>query len=519
MLDVRHFDRLVGMIGELEPGTVSLVGAGPGDAALISVRGVVRLMQADVVLHDEVIGPELLDLCRPEANRIFVGKGRGEHVWTQDEINAALVRHARAGERVVRLEGGDPFALGRGGEECEYLAAAKVRYEVVPGITAALGASVSAGIPPTHRGLSRSFVLVTGRAGPDDPEQLDFHALACMKTIAFYPGMKDLAITCERLIEAGLDARTPAAVIHGGTSPQQRTIVGTVGDMPDRVASEKMDPSAMILIGQVVRLRGSIEWFENRPLHGQTIVVTRAADQAASLSGPLRAAGAEVIEAPTLELVAVDDFEPVDGVLRQLARYDWLVLTSVNGVDAMFTRLEVSGGDSRSLAGVKVAAIGPATRARLREHGIRVDLIPAEAVGESMAEALIGQGVCGKRILLPRADIARGELPAALREAGAVCDEVAVYRTVCPVSPPAWLLERFDRGQVDWVTLTSPSSLFNLVRLLGKERAEELHNTRLASIGPVTTRAIRNAGYTETVQAHPHDVGGLVTAILSASKR
>ena len=518
MTDLKHLDTLVRIVGDFKPGTVSLVGAGPGDSALISVRGAVRLMQADVVLHDRLVGSELLELPRAEAERVFVGKWRGEHRWTQEEINAALVRYAWAGKRVVRLKGGDPFVFGRGGEECEHLAAANVRFEVVPGITAAFGAPVSAGIPLTHRGLTRSFTLVTGHTEANDPEPLDFDVLARMETIAFYMGMQNLAANCERLIEAGLDVRTPAAVIHWATRPEQRTIVGTVGDIAARVASEEIQPPAMILIGQVVRLRESIEWFERRPLHGRVIAVTRMPGQAAGLTGPLRAAGAEVIEAPTIELGEMEDYGPVDEALERIEEYAWLVLTSANGVDGLFERLGVLGGDSRWLAGVKIAAIGSATTARLREHGIRADLIPTEAVGESMADALMSEGVAGQRVLLLRADIARPDLPTALINAGGLCDDLPVYRTVSPDALPAAFIERFDRGEVEWVTLMSPSAFRNLLSLLGPQRAEQLRTVRLASIGPVTTRAIRKAGYRETVEADPHDAGGLVAAILSGQR-
>ncbi len=535
-------ERLLSLVGPFEPGSVAIVGAGPGDSALISVRGAARLMQADVVLHDKLIGPELLDLPRAEAERIFVGKWRrpqetadpevgrytgetpvphreGEHVWTQDEINAALVKHARAGRRVVRLKGGDPFVFGRGGEECEHLAAHHIRFEVVPGITAAFGAPTSAGIPLTDRRYSRSFTLVTGHLGPDDPEELDYEALARTGTLAIYMGMKHLADNCERLIEAGMDVRTPAAVIQWGTRPQQRTIVGTVADIADRVAEENVTPPAMILIGEVVRIRESIEWFESRPLHGRTVVVTRMKDQSAALSGPLLAAGAEVIEAPTIELAAVEDHAAVDDALRNLSRYDWLVLTSANGVDAMMARLDTMGLDVRALAGPRIAAIGSATAGRLLERGIRADVVPGEAVGEAMAEALLTQGIAGKRVLLLCGDIARPELPAALREAGGVCDDLAVYRTVCPERLPDAFLERFDAGGVDWITLTSPSSWHNLHKLLGEPRAARLRGVRLASIGPVTTQAIRASGFTEAVEADPHDVPGLVAAIERAVRQ
>jgi len=516
---------LAGIIGDFEPGTVALVGAGPGDSGLISVRGAVRLMQADVVLHDKLIGPELLELAPASAERVFVGKWRrppsippsqGGKVWTQEEINVAMVEHARAGRRVVRLKGGDPFVFGRGGEECEYLAAAGIRFEVVPGITAAFGAPAYAGIPLTHRGLSRSFALVTGHAGPDDAEQLDFAALARMETLALYMGVKHLGYNCRRLIEAGMDAATPVAVIQWGTRAAQRTLVGTLADIAESVARQKISPPALVLIGKVVSVRESIEWFERRPLHGQRIVVTRMRDQAAGLSGPLAACGAEVILAPTISLAPMEDYMLVDAALAGISRYAWLVLTSANGVDALFERLAAMGADSRKLAGVKIAAIGSATAARLGEHGIRPNLVPEEAVGESMAAALIAQGVRGQRVLLLRGDLSREQLPAALEAAGAACDDLPVYRNICPPELPHTFMSRFDSGEIDWITFTSPSSFLNLLTLLGPPRREALRRIKLASIGPVTSKAMRDAGFQETVEADPHDVPGLVAAMKNA---
>jgi len=506
------------LVGAFPAGMVSLVGAGPGDSALISVRGAVRLMQADVVLHDRLVGPELLDLPRPAAERIFVGKYRGEHVWTQEQINEALIRHARAGKRVVRLKGGDPFVLGRGGEECLALAEAGVRYEVVPGITAAFGAPATAGIPLTHRGMSRSFALVTAHDAPDGPESPDFGALARMGTIVLYMPLKTLHRSCEALIEAGLSPGTPAAVIHWGTRPEQRVVEGTVGDVADRVAAERIAPPAMVVIGPVVALRRSLAWFERQPLFGRTVVVTRMPDQAPALADALRAAGAEVIEAPTIALEAVADTTPVDEALRLIDACDWLVLTSANGVKAFFQHLSRLGLDARHLAGVRIAVVGRATAACLSQWGIRADLVPDEAVGEALAEAMIREGVAGRDVLLLRAEVARPELPDALRRAGARVKDVPVYRTVAPERLPEHFVRALEDGGVDWVTLTSPSSFENMLKRLGPEHVERLRKVKLASIGPVTTRAIRAAGFREAVEANPHDVPGLVSAILAAEQ-
>lgn len=516
MLERGTLDTLAALVGDFESGTVSLVGAGPGDSTLISVRGAVRLSQADVVLHDRLIGPELLTLAAGRAECVFVGKWRGEHAWTQDQINAALVEHARAGRRVVRLKGGDPFVFGRGGEECEHLAAAGISFEVVPGVTAAFGAPASAGIPLTHRDLSRSFALVTGHAEPGAPGAPDFSALARMETIALYMGVRHLARTCEQLVAAGMDAGTPVAVIQWGTRPQQRTLVGTLATIAAQVSKQHIEPPAMVLIGKVVAMRDTIEWFENRPLHGQRILVTRPREQSAELVGALLGAGAEVIEAPTLEIVSPEEHAAVDRALLALNTYDWLVLTSVNGVEMMWRRIEALGRDARLLGSVHVAAVGTATAEALRAHGIRADLVPPDAIGEALAEALIQQGVGGKRILLLRGDLARTQLAEALQAAGATCDDLVIYRTVPPATLPADALERLDAGEIDWITFTSPSSFQNLLALLGDARRERVRRILLASIGPVTSRAIREAGFTVAAEADPHNAAGLAAAIRRA---
>ncbi len=512
-------DWMASVVGGFAPGTVALVGAGPGDSGLISVRGAVRLMQADVVLYDKLVGEELLALPSEGAELVFVGKRRGEHTWRQEAINAALVEHAQAGKRVVRLKGGDPFVFGRGAEECEHLSAAGVRYEVVPGVTAAFGAPTTAGIPLTHRGVSRSFTLVTGHAEPGDVEGLNFDALAGMETLVFYMGLKNLAANCAGLIAGGMRPATPAAVIHWGTTSRQRTVVGTLADIADRVEAAKVEPPAMVLVGEVVRLRERIEWFERRPLFGLTIVVTRMREQAAALSGALRAAGAEVLEAPTIALAEPVEPAGLDHAVACLREYDWVVVTSVNGVDALFGRLRALGGDARWLGGVEVAAVGSATSARLSEYGVRADLVPGEATGEALGVAMVERDVAGRRVLLLRGDLAGQELPGALRAGGARCDEVTAYRTVCPAALPEGFLTALDAGRVDWIALTSPSAWVNLLHLLGEERRDQVRQVRLASIGPVTSKAIIASGMAVSAEGVPHDVSGLVAAIIEQRRQ
>lgn len=510
---------LSALVGEFPGGMVCLVGAGPGDSTLISVRGAVRLMQADVVLHDKLVGADLLALASPDAERVFVGKWRGRHVWKQEEINDALVRLAQQGKRVVRLKGGDPFVFGRGGEECQALAREGIPFEVVPGIPAAFGAPATAGIPLTHRGLSRSFALVTGHADPRESPALDFAALARMDTTVFYMGVKNLVPNCEGLIAAGMDPQTPVAVIQSGTQPDQRTIIGTLADIGGRAQAAGVVSPAMIVVGQVVGLREKLAWFEHRPLFGQTVAVTRGADQAAMLTGALRAAGARVIAAPTIAIADIADHAVVDQALARLQQYAWLVLTSVNGVDALFARLAAGGHDSRRLAGPKIAAVGAATADRLLGQGIKADLIPEEAVGEALAAAMVAEGLAGNRVLLLRGDLAGGAMVRKLEEAGAVCDDLVIYRTVRPQALPADFLTALRAGAVDWIVFTSPSCLVNLWELLEAQDRDRLRAAKLASIGPVTSQAIRKKGLEPAAEAEPHGVAGLVAAMIRRQRQ
>ena len=503
-------------------GTVYLVGAGPGDPGLMTVRGAELLAAADVVVYDALANPRLLARC-PGSEIVYVGKRAASHSMTQDQINAVLVDHARAGKRVVRLKGGDPFVFGRGGEECEALAAAGVRFEVVPGITAAIAAPAYAGIPVTHRDLNSSFTLLTGHEKEEsyrDPEarqrelgagtDMDWTAIARLTCVAFYMGVKSLPRICSKLVEHGLDPATPAATIQWGTTSRQRTVVGTVATLPELVAAAQVTPPALTIVGRVVSLRPTMNWFETRPLFGRTVVVTRARDQASDLSVQLEALGATVIEAPAVELVPA---APVPADVFT-APVDWLVFTSANGVRFAKQRLFELGLDARAFGRAKVAAIGEVTAAAIRDHlGLRVDLCPTAFVAEALADALAGAGeVAGKRYLLLRADIARPLLRERLTAGGATVADVPIYETRAVTTAPPELTAALDAGTVDWVTFTSSSTVRNFLSLIGA--AVRLGTAKLASIGPVTTATLVAAGLTPTVQAERFDLGGLVAAML-----
>lgn len=519
-------------------GKVYLVGAGPGDPGLITVRGMQLLQQADVVVYDYLAAPALLNYC-PQARKIYVGKKAAEHTLTQEGINQLLVDLGKQGHSVVRLKGGDPFIFGRGGEECLALRAAKVPFEVVPGITSAIGAAAYAGIPATHRDSNSSFTVITGhekeenyqdpqakaRAGAGDAGEasdLDFAALARLPGIAFYMGVKALPRICSKLIEHGMSPDMPAASIRWGTTSQQQTVVGTISTLPQRVAEAGLKPPAITIIGKMVNLRGAMNWFESRPMFGQTFLVTRTRQQASELSQKLMELGARVIEAPTIELQPPADPSQIDQAIREAGTFDWLIFTSANGVAFARQRLDELGLDARVFGKAKVAAIGDATAEAIRQQlCLKVDCSPERFVAEALAEELIKSGeVPGKRFLMLRADIARPVLRDKLQEAGAKeVRDIAIYETVLPKSLPEEALTALRNREVNWVTFTSSSTAKNLMALLGDQARDLMKGLKIASIGPITTGTLRELGYEPTIQAQRFDMAHLVEAITAVAMR
>ena len=493
-------------------GIVYLVGAGPGDPGLITVRGLKLLEKADVVIFDYLANPQLLRHC-PTAQTVYVGKQASQHAMSQEEINQLLVNLAREGNRVVRLKGGDPFVFGRGGEECEALAAAGVKFEVVPGITAAIAGPAYAGIPVTHREMNSSFTLVTGHEKEGDyrdpsekalASSIDWGALAKLPCIAFYMGVKALPVICKRLLEQGMDASMPAACIQWGTTAKQRTVVGTVVDLAAKVAEAKLSPPAITIVGRVVSLRETINWFETRPLFGQTIIVTRTRQQASELSEKLEELGARVLEAPTIELSPPKDWKIVDEALRAMGSFDWVIFTSANGVVHTKERLAEIGLDSRAFGSARIAAVGEATAAAIGEQlNLKVDLCPQAFVAEALGEELMkSNDVRGKKFLLLRADIARALLRERLEKAGASeVRDVAVYESKPVSSLPPAVLEAIKERQVNWVTFTSSSTAKNFVSLLGRNYLEKLKGVGIASIGPITTATLKELAIPPTAVA------------------
>lgn len=490
-------------------GVVYLVGAGPGDPGLITARGLELIRRADVLLYDNLATPALLRYARPEAERIYVGKKRAEHEKTQDEINRLLVEKAREHEAVVRLKGGDPFIFGRGGEEGEALAEAGVRFEVVPGVSSALGAAAYAGIPLTHRDRTPAVTFVTGH----QVERVDWTKLGVAETLVVFMGLTTCRAIAERLIAAGRSPATPAAAIRWATRPDQRTVTGTLATLADRVAEEGLRPPALVVIGEVVELRARLDWFESLPLFGRRVVVTRAAGQAEDATEALRRLGAEAIPLPTIEIRPPSDYGPLDRAIGRLEQYDWLIFTSVNGVERFIERLDGSRRDLRAVRG-RIAAIGPATAAALEKLHLKPDALPEKFVAEGLIEALADEDWEGKRVLLARAAQARETLPEELRARGATVDVVPAYETVA-ARESAEELKRLlaSDASPDWITLTSSSTVRNLVEMVGKDA---LAGARLASIGPITSGTARELSLEVAVEAEQYTMDGLIAAILGA---
>ncbi len=486
--------------------TVYLVGAGPGDPGLLTLRGAEVLRLADVVVHDRLSAVELLELAPDTAERIDVGKAPRHHRMTQDDINALLVERGLTGQTVVRLKGGDPFVFARGSEEAHALAAAGVPYEVVPGITSALAVPAYGGIPVTQRFSSTSFTVVTGHEDPSSGDgTVDWGAVANTGgTLVILMGVGRWPQIAERLLAAGRSPETPAAAVRWGSRPNQHTVRATLATLADH----PLEAPSVLVVGQVAA--EDLNWFEGRPLFGRTVVVTRARAQASAFAHELRSLGASVIEAPTIEVVDPSDGgaalrAAVDELSSGTGAYDWLVVTSVNGVERTFDHLP----DARVLAGVRVAAVGTATAEALAARRIVADLVPERFVAEGLIEAFPAPPPEGGRVLLARAEVARTELPDALRAMGWEVHDVAAYRTA-PAAVADDVAERI--AAADAVTFTSSSTVTNLVAAVGADRVPPV----VASIGPVTTATARKLGLEVTVEATPHTTEALLAALVEA---
>jgi len=492
-------------------GKVFLVGAGPGDPGLVTVRALELLARADVVLYDRLIPDGILGAVADGAELVYVGKTPDRPGISQSQIEELLIAHARAGHQVVRLKGGDPFVFGRGGEEAEALAEAGVPFEVVPAVTAGVAATAYAGIPVTHRGLASAVAFVTGRPGNAN-DGIDWDALARFPgTLVFYMGVRELPVIAERLIAAGRDGGEPAAAVRRGSWPDQQVVEASLADLPARVAGAGLEAPAIIVVGPVVELRERIAWFENRPLVGSRVVVTRARAQASGLVDRLRGLGAEVVEAPTIRIEPSIDSAEVAAAVDGLAvgGYDYVLLTSQNAVRLLFEAIGRAGLDARVLAGAKVAVIGPATAEALAAHGVRADITAERFVAEGLVEALAGEDLEGRKLLLARAAGGRRVIADAVSERGGLVDEVVLYSTVAE-QPDAEVIEM--AAGADFLTFASSSSVTNF---LGAMDGRIPSGAKVVSIGPATSATLRANGIEPDAEANPHNLEGLIQALLS----
>jgi uroporphyrinogen III methyltransferase/synthase len=496
---------------------VFLVGAGPGDPGLITVKGKECIETADVIIYDYLAAPALLDYAQKKAEIIYVGKKGGDHTLPQEGINALIVEKARAGVRVCRLKGGDPFIFGRGGEEAEVLEAQGIPFEIVPGVTSAIAAAAYAGIPLTHRKLTATLAFVTGHEDPHKEESsVDWESLGRgIGTLVFFMGVKNLPDITRKLIAHGKPSTTPVALIRWGTTPGQQTVIGTLDDIAAQVKKAGLKAPAIIVVGEVVRLREKLKWFENRPLLGKRIVVTRAREQASGLVKRLTDLGAECLQHPTINVVPAQDVAALDDAINRLSAYDWIVFTSVNGVKFFFERLFKLNRDVRALNHLQTATIGPVTSQKLREFGLNSDIIPQNYRAEAVVEAFRNENLQGKSVLLPRAAEARPVLPVELRKMGAAVDEVTTYLTEKVSNRAEILIEQLTDKRIDLITFTSSSTVKNFKTLLPPDTFKDLlDGVTIASIGPITSDTAAKLGFDVHITAQTYTIPGLCDAII-----
>lgn len=503
-------------------GTVYLIGAGPGDPGLLTIKAKECIETADIVVYDYLASPFLLEYARKDAQIIYVGKKGGDHTLTQDKINLLLVDKAKQGFDVARLKGGDPFVFGRGGEEAQMLLSHKVPYEVVPGVTSAIAAPAYAGIPVTHRDHTSFVSFITGHEDPskkDTSMQWDVFAKS-HATLVFLMGVKNLENIVKNLLEHGKPADTPAALVRWGTTARQHTVTGTLETIVERVKLAKLKSPAIIVIGHVVSLRQELAWFDKKPLFGKKIVITRARAQASSLVSSLTKLGAHCIEIPTIKIAPPENIAVLKKAITAIDQYDWLVFTSVNGVRFFFDTLFEMNKDVRVLGHLKLACIGPVTKERLKDFGIISDILPKTYQAESVIEAFSSIDMDNQRVLLPRAKVARTILPEALTGMGAHVDEVVAYETQLSTQGKEELITLLEDNEIDAITFTSSSTVSNFMSQLESKNAKKLlEKVVTASIGPITSDTARSLDIEPDIEAKTYTIQGLVDALLTYYER
>ncbi len=504
------------------PGTVYLVGAGPGNPGLLTLRGAELLASADVVVSDALVGPDLINLAPDHAEIIFAGKRANLHAIPQGELNELLVEHAKANKVVVRLKGGDPFLFGRGGEEAERLAVSGIQFEIVPGVTSISAVPAYAGIPATHREHCSSITVLTGHEHSYKPDStIDWeHVAQESGTKIILMGIERLRPIAERLRENGLADDTPAALVRWGTTSQQQTLSGTLVDIADKAEQVKFDAPAIIIFGSVVNLRENLNWFEHRPLFGRRIIITRSRGQSGQLASSLVELGAEILEIPVIKMALPDDIEPLKDAIVGIANYDWLVFTSSNGVEHFFKWFFETYDDIRAIGGCQIAAVGPSTAARLKSLHLKIDLIPDEYTALGVANAFQQhQSIENLNVCLLRAQVANPELPKVLNEMGGIVDDIPVYKTVLETEDRNNAAARLAEDGADLLTFTSGSTVENFHARFDLPKTIEKHELQVVSIGPETTRTLKKLGVEPAAEATPHNIDGMIEAILDTVSR
>jgi uroporphyrinogen III methyltransferase/synthase len=498
-------------------GHVTLVGAGPGDPGLITVKGLESLRTADAVVYDRLASPRLLAEARPDAEMYDAGKGRDDHRMTQTEINELLVELGLNGKTVCRLKGGDPFVFGRGGEEALDLAAAGVPWSVVPGISSTIAAPAYAGIPVTQRGMSTSLTIVTGSEDPNKPDStINWDALAGISgTLVFVMGWKGMNDIVAALTSRGVSNERPAALVQWGTTLKQKVVTGPIGEIVARGVEAGIGAPVALVIGEVAGLREAMTWFDNRPLFGKRVLVTRARSQASKLVKQLEDLGADVLEYPTIEIVPVRDPAPLDEALRNIANYDWMMFTSSNAVRGIAARMKAIGIDSRALAHLKFGVNGPSTAKALAEIGINADLVPDQYLASAMVELLNKENIVPNNVLFPRSEIGRETLANGLKELGSKVDEVVAYSTEPPNDTGDLARAAYEEG-IDFTTFTSSSTVRNLVDLLGGS-PDLINTSKTVIIGPITGDTAKELNVNIDIQAQTQSIAGIVEAITAHS--
>jgi uroporphyrinogen III methyltransferase / synthase len=500
-----------------KPGKVYIVGAGPGDIGLLTIKGLRCLQAAEVVVYDFHLNAQILNYINHDAEFIYAGKRGGRHEMTQDEINHAILSKALEGKTVCRLKGGDPFVFGRGGEEAEVLAAKGVEFEIVPGVSSAIAAPAYAGIPLTHRGYSSSFAVITGNEAATKPmSTIDWSTCArTYDTLVFLMAVKNMSAIISRLIENGKSPETPTAVVRWGTRPDQKTVVGTLGTIAGLIRDQNISPPAVMVTGNVVSLREKLHWYEKKPLFGHRILITReyTADYA-----PLETLGAEIFEFPTIEITPPRDFSELDRAITGIGDYHWLIVTSANGWHYFLERLLDTGGDIRDLKGLRICAIGKKTAAAVTGRGVKVDLVPEEFNAEGLVEAFVKmygeEGFRGLKLLLPRAEKAREVFPEMVRSRGGDIDTPTAYRATKPEKHAKRLIRFLKEGRITIVTFTSALNFNHFIEIVGDGVLEFLRRTAIGVIGPVTARAVQKAGFEVAIMPSEATMEALVDEIV-----